>query len=212
VDPSVSPRSVSIARSNFIKQFWHCHFPVLPNSISQVSSVGMAYIEISGETLSLVSPPRVVLSPCYYAFCEWLDGLCLCEGRGDGFVDDEGRDEIAEDRVALALGSSDQTTEVLAEGHIGAPALSRDAMSPAPRPPCRCGRRRKTSTAFANLLVSRDPESHSGRLCTKPRPRRFCTPIHPFRHRRLFSRATSEPWHEHGPLSAACSSSAPSHT
>ena len=95
----------------------------------------MAYIEISGETLSLVSPPRVVLSPCYYAFCEWLDGLCLCEGCGDGFVDDEGRDEIAEDRVALALGASDQTTEVLAERHIGAPALSRDAISPAPRPP-----------------------------------------------------------------------------
>ena len=94
----------------------------------------MAYIEISSETLSLVSPPRVVLAACYYALCEWLDSLGLCEGRGDGFVDDEGRDEIAEDRVALALGSGDQTAEILVEGHPGAPVLSRGATSPAPRP------------------------------------------------------------------------------
>jgi hypothetical protein len=82
----------------------------------------LAYIEISGETLSLVLSADVVLAACYCALCEWLDGLCLCEGCGDGFVDDEGGDEVAQDGVALALGPGHQPAEVVVQRHPDPPS------------------------------------------------------------------------------------------
>ena len=47
------------------------------------------YVEICGSPFPLVFPPRVFFAHCYDFFGIWLDGFCLCEGRGDGFVDNK---------------------------------------------------------------------------------------------------------------------------
>jgi hypothetical protein len=60
------------------------------------------YVEMGSSSISLVSSSDVVFSHCDDSFCVWLDGFCLAECCGDGFMDDEGADKVAENGLALA--------------------------------------------------------------------------------------------------------------
>ena len=60
------------------------------------------YVEMGSSSISLVSSSDVFFSHCDDSFCVWLDGFCLAECCGDGFMDDEGADEVAENGFALA--------------------------------------------------------------------------------------------------------------
>jgi hypothetical protein len=97
MNPSIPPRSTLIPYRQRIKQLWHGNFPILKSE-----GRGGGYVEVSCCTFALVSSARVLFTHCDDSFCIGLDGFCFCEGCGDGFVDDEGGDEVAEDGFALA--------------------------------------------------------------------------------------------------------------